>query len=732
MNFRQSRLIIKEFGDILNISPDPFALDSEEYDHAGLTYSKPDNFLRDLIETGGKYGIIFTRSAITRKDLSETLADLNFPILIFEKRDGEVIPVIIKPRKKERGAPYAVVQDIDNDSAYLEALPEFDCHSDLIVCEEGEPIIVTAVPYRSLVSEEGDNEEKPGPVKRFLRLLQAEKQDIIYIYIYAIFVGLISLALPLGIQAIIGLISGGMQLNSILLLTIGVVVAILISGGLQIMQVSMVEILQQRIFAKAAFEFAYRIPRLRTESLRMYYPPELMNRFFDVMTIQKGLPKILIEISAAVLQIFFGLILLAFYHPFFIAFGFFLVFVLTVIFYITGPKGLKTSLVESKYKYKVAYWLEELARALHSFKISGTSWLPIRRMDSNVNYYLKERKAHFRVLISQFSYIVLFKVAVTGGLLIIGAVLVIQQQITLGQFVASEIVIILITGAVEKVILNMDTVYDVLTAVEKVGTVTDLPTEKCAGVKLENENKGLSLHVKDLHYTYEQDRGKALDGLSINIHPGERVGITGVSNSGRTTFLNIISGLFMNYKGIVSYDDVNLRDLDIPILHDQLAKNVTQEDIFDGTILENILVGKPDRNYRDAVEALKSVHLLDYVNALPDGLSTVMISGGKNFPKSILSRIILARCLAKKPRMMIIEDFFQNFSPSEKLELLQVVFNKDRAWSLIVVSSDPGVLAYCDRVAVMKEGKICNEGTFDSLLKEGKLKDILPSDSSHA
>ncbi|MGB5927745.1 MAG: ATP-binding cassette domain-containing protein, partial [Cyclobacteriaceae bacterium] len=555
---------------------------------------------------------------------------------------------------------------------------------------------------------------------------------ISYIYIYAVFVGLISLALPLGIQAIIGLISGGMQLNSILLLVIGVIVAIFITGGLQIMQVSMVEILQQRIFAKAAFEFAYRIPRLRTESLRMYYPPELMNRFFDILTVQKGLPKILIEISAAILQIIFGLILLAFYHPFFIAFGFFLVIVLVVIFYITGPKGLKTSLVESKYKYKVAYWLEELARALHSFKISGTSWLPIQRMDRNVNSYLKERKAHFQVLIWQFTYVVIFKVFVTGGLLIIGAVLVIEQQITLGQFVASEIVIILITGAVEKVILNMDTVYDVLTAVEKVGTVTDLPTEKCSGIQLKNTSKGLALRVKDLRYTYEQANGKALDGLSFNIDPGERIGLTGTSNSGRTTLLNIISGMYMKYEGIVSYDDVNLRDLDIPILHDQLAKNVRQEDIFDGTVLENILVGKPDRNYHDAVDALRTVGILDYINSLPDGLNSVMISEGKNFPRSILARIILARCLAKKPRMMIIEDFFQTFTPSEKLELLKVVFDPDRKWSLLVVSSDPGVLTFCDKVVVMNNGNVQDEGNFTDLYKEGKLQSIIPAKTTDA
>ncbi len=203
----------------------------------------------------------------------------------------------------------------------------------------------------------------------------------------------------------------------------------------------------------------------------------LLTGSFDVLTIQKGLPKLLIDISTAVIQIFFSLILLSFYHPFFVFFGLLLISLLAIIFYITGPKGLDSSITESKYKYKVAYWLEELARTLTSFKVAGTTHLPMKRVSENVNNYLIHRKIHFGVLIRQFSYIIAFKTFIVGGLLILGTILVIDRQITLGQFVASEIIIVLILGAVEKIIVTMDTIYDMLTAVDKIGHVTDLPLE---------------------------------------------------------------------------------------------------------------------------------------------------------------------------------------------------------------------------------------------------------------
>jgi ABC-type bacteriocin/lantibiotic exporter with double-glycine peptidase domain len=321
-------------------------------------------------------------------------------------------------------------------------------------------------------------EPPPSPLQRLIRLLTVEKKDIGYIYLYALITGLISLSLPLGIQAVFTLVSGGLVFSSVYVLISLVIIGVLVTGLLLVGQMTLVEVLQQRIFAKAAFEFTYRLPRIQPDALSGYYPPELMNRFFDVLTIQKGLPKLLIDLTAAAVQIIFGIILLSAYHPIFVGFGLFTIVVIILICWAYGPAGVKTSLNESKYKYKVVAWLEDIARELPVYRYQQSTTLePIDKMDDLVANYVHYRTQHFKVLKRFFYSAVAFKTIVTGGLLILGTTLVVGREMSLGQFVAAELIIVLITSSVDKLISGIDTVFDLLTAVEKIGTVTDLPLE---------------------------------------------------------------------------------------------------------------------------------------------------------------------------------------------------------------------------------------------------------------
>jgi ABC-type bacteriocin/lantibiotic exporter with double-glycine peptidase domain len=537
---------------------------------------------------------------------------------------------------------------------------------------------------------------------------------------------LVSLVIPLGIQTTVELISGGVFFSSVYLLMGLIILGVLLSGGLQVVQISLVEFLQRRIFTKASLEFAFRIPRIRLEAIQGNYAPELINRFFDVITIQKGLPKLLIDLSSSVIQILFGLLLISLYHPFFVFFGLILLASLFMIFYLTGPRGLNSSIQESKYKYKVAQWLEELARALQSFKLAGSTDLPIRKTDYNLNNYLKNRKIHFRVLVTQFSFIVIFKALITGGLLIMGTLLVVDRQITLGQFVASEIVIILILNAVEKIIMYMDVVYDMLTAVDKIAHVTDLPIEKVGGLDFPSTQlHAFLLRTKDLKYKYNLSGYYALKGIDLEIQSGETVCITGAGNSGKTTLMNIIAGLYSDYEGSVTVNNYSMRDLDLTHLRDQVAKNISQEDLFDGSLLENVTLGRTTTTAHDAIHALNQVGLSDFINSLPNGLDTHILSGGKGLTKTVIHKLILARCLAKKPKLLILNDFFITLSKSDKVELLKAVTGSNRQSTVIISSKDPLIMSACDRVIVLDDGLIRANGTMEELLKTEVLKDLI-------
>ena len=260
-----------------------------------------------------------------------------------------------------------------------------------------------------------------SPWKRFLGLVQLEREDIFRVAYFAIFEGILALTLPLGIQAIITLLQGGQVSTSWIVLVVLVTSGVAFTGVLRLFQMRIIESIQQRIFARASFDLAYRFPKIKMSEIRNYYLPELANRFFDTLSIQKGLSKILIDIPSAFLQVIFALILLSFYHPFFIVFGLLLLGLIFIVFQYTAKKGLDTSLTESKYKYKMAHWLEEIARTVISFKLSGKTRLAMNKTDDLVLDYVNSRENHFKILMLQFKQMIGFKVLVTPGLLLVGS-----------------------------------------------------------------------------------------------------------------------------------------------------------------------------------------------------------------------------------------------------------------------------------------------------------------------
>lgn len=724
MDSNQIIQIIRESALMLHQDFDGLTL--TEIDSSPRTYDKDETseFWRDLMEAANKQRIIYLENKLAVEEFQSFINEVEIPIVAFEETEESLIPTIFFKEKRK----LKVLQIYDNQRSEV-----IECSSSYfpnLYQEDGKISFLGVFSYKSLVSddpEDGEVQKKMNPVQRLIRLLSEEKKDIFYVYIYAVLIGLISLTLPLGIQATVSLISGGVVFSSVYVLIALVIIGVLATGGLQVMQITLVEYLQRRVFTKAAFEFAFRVPRIRSEALLQYHAPELMNRFFDVLTIQKGLPKLLIDLSSGVIQILFGLILLSFYHPFFVFFSLLLLSMLILIFYITGPKALNSSIKESKFKYKVVYWLEELARTINSFKLSGNTKLPLRKTDYNVNNYLKNRRVHFGVLISQYAFILLFKALVTGGLLIIGTILVVQREITLGQFVASEVIIILILSSVEKIIMYMDVVYDMLTAVDKISQVTDLPLEKSGGLDIPKQMKssGFEIVIKNLSYKFHYNHGHSLKDINLVVRSGEHICISGPGGSGKTVLTNIIAGLHSDYEGIITVNGFSLRDLDLTNLRDSIGKNVSQEDIFEGSIIENILLGKPHAQPQHAIWAIEEVGIADDINAMPDGLDTVVVSGGKGLTSSLVNKLILARCLAKKPNLLILNDFFSDFTGVERLNLIKMLNKPEHPWTLIVVSKDPLIMEACDRVVLMEEGSIKHEGSFQELVKSGALDKIV-------
>ncbi len=561
------------------------------------------------------------------------------------------------------------------------------------------------------------------PGQRFWRLLRPDGREIRSVYLYAIFTGLMSLTLPLGIQAILNLIQGGRVSTSWIILVALVIIGVAISGVLQIYQLKITENLQQKIFTRAALEFAYRTPRIKMEALYRHYAPELMNRFFDVMSVQKGLSKILIDFSTAVFHVIFGLILLSFYHPFFILFSLALLLLVFAIFRFTSLRGLETSLEESKYKYLVVHWLEELARTVTTFKLAGKTNLPMDRTDGHVMDYLAAREVHFKVLMRQYALMIVFKVAVITGLLAIGGILVMEQHMNIGQFVAAEIIIILVINSVEKLVLSLETIYDVLTGLEKIGQVTDLELETDEGIDVpESLKRGLAVELSNIDFSFPDHVNPTVKNLSLSLKAGDKLQVIGANGSGKSTLLYLLAGLYEPKSGHISYDGLPKGNYKQSSLRSMIGDSLTQEQLFEGTILENIAMGRENAGLENVKWAVDKLGLSNFIKSQPQGYNTKLDTMGKHLPKSTIQKLLLARSIVDRPKLLLLEDAFQHLEVSDRQSIIDFLTGPENDWTLVAVSSDPYLAQACGNLVVMKEGTIVESGTYDQLKDHKNLK----------
>lgn len=544
-----------------------------------------------------------------------------------------------------------------------------------------------------------------SPWQRFMGLLQLEKRDILQVFYYAVFSGIVALSLPLGIQAIINLIQGAQISTSWTILVILVTLGVAFSGILQLMQLRIIETIQQRIFMRASFELSYRFPKIKMSELRNYYPPELANRFFDTLTIQKGLSKILIDVPSAILQILFALILLSFYHPFFIVFGILLLTLIFIVFKYTAIKGLETSLKESKNKYKVVHWIQEIARATISFKLSGNTNLALTKNDYLVSEYLQSRENHFKILVFQFIQMISFKVLVTASLLSIGGALVLNQEMNIGQFVAAEIIIILVIASVEKLILGLESFYDVLTSIEKLGQISDKALEEQEGEKPDFKDY-LKIELNEVSYRVPNRDSPILYNISLNIHAKSRILILGESGSGKSTLLRLISGITEATAGSIYVNNTSITSLNLNHYRAQLGLSLTEETPFEGSIKDNLTFGNANITDEEVFDVLIKIGLMDFVKEQPKGLQTVLYPDGKQMSHTVSKKIILARAILKKPKVLILEDALDRFNPTETNAIINYLSHKDRPWALIVVSSSSSWKSKCTEIIQLEKGEI--------------------------
>ena len=537
-----------------------------------------------------------------------------------------------------------------------------------------------------------------SPYERLKALLRAERSTLWVAIIYSIVIGLLSLVVPLAVQSLVNTVAFGSVLQPVVVLTLLVFIALGFSAALNGLRAYVVELLQRSVFARVAQDFLHRLLCVKAEAFDRSHGPEIVNRFFDVVTVQKAAATLLIDGLTILMQTVIGMVLVALYHPILLAYDFLLIVSMLFIIFVLGRGAVYTAIKESKAKYAVEAWLEQIATHLILFKSPGGTAHAVEQSRHLLEHYLEYREKHFTILLRQTVGSFALQAVASSILLGIGGYLVISRQLTLGQLVAAELIVTLMVSGFTKFGKHLEVYYDLLAALDKLGNVVDLPQERQGGEGCLGGHGPLSLQFRQTKY-------RQLSIASFELAAGQSLGLVGHNGCGKSTLADLLYGLREPEAGVITLDGVDLRELPLSELRRHVSL-VRENEIFPGSLLDNVRLGQ-DLSHDQVHDLLHRVGLLDEIQLLPQGLNTELHPSGRPLSRVQVSRLMIARAIAGNPRMLILDDALDQIDRvQEREDVCRVLFDPSASWTLICVTGRRDLLARCARLAVLENGNL--------------------------
>lgn len=539
-----------------------------------------------------------------------------------------------------------------------------------------------------------DSDHHASPLRRFISMLRLDQRDIWTLVLFALVAGILSLATPLAIESLVNVVSWGTYIQPLLVLAFMLLACLGLAGVLSILQAVIVEMIQRRQLVRIVGDLAHRFPRAVQESIQGHYPRELANRVFDIMTIQKASATLLLDGVSIVLTTTVGLLLLAFYHPFLLGFDIVLIISMVSITWVLGRGAIQTAIDESIAKYRIAHWLQDMLSMPSAFKVNGGETLGIERANRLTADYLVARQNQFRVIIRQVTFAIGLQVVASTALLGLGGWLVIQQQLTLGQLVASELVVTVVVGAFSKAGKSLEKFYDLMAGIDKVGHLLDIPVD--ARFELGELPEGPALvRWESLVFSFKKT-GSKVQIPAAELKPGTSTAIIGSDSSGKSLLIKTLAGLVNPSQGSaeIAGTEANRAAL---AGEWRLVGHAGETEIFHSTVEANVDLARGNIGRNQVREALVQVGLWDDIIRLPDGLKTVLQTDGYPLSKSQKSLLMIARAIVGEPRLLLVDGLLDALGPASQVRVWDAIAGKNKPWTLLVASNQREISDRCDQ-----------------------------------
>jgi len=532
-------------------------------------------------------------------------------------------------------------------------------------------------------------------------LLHLERRVLTLIVSYSLAIGLFSLIVPLTVQELTNTFAFAIQPVTIVTLSGIMIAALLFVGAFRTLQYYAVEVLERRLFARVAIGMAQQIPHLQF----LGFKPRYANHFMETVFMQRALSVLLVDLINVVVGGAVGMTILVFYHPYFLLYNALLLAGFNVVFLLSHG-GLKATINMSHAKYDTLHWMQEISYNLLHFKATDSQAILMQRTDELVGKYIETRQTRFGILIRQYLGSLGWQAIAHGGLIATAAWLLSIGQLTLGQLVAAEVVVSGLLASFDEVIKRMGHIFYFMTGLAELDFVLSLPKDQSSAtlsVPLPDPTvHGIRVTCKDLAI-HHPGVPAIFERFNLEVTPGEKIGIYASTTAAKTALARVLAGLEAPTSGVIRYNGVDLRHIDMHAINSCRGFMIdSQLTLFEGTIEDNIVLGRSYIPHSDVRWALRFAELEEDVDALPQGLKTPIRAPGKILAPTHIMRILLARAILSRPQILIFDGIIHNLQPVLRETLLRRLCSKDEPWSVLFVSNDPNLTPHVDRRLILE------------------------------
>jgi len=501
----------------------------------------------------------------------------------------------------------------------------------------------------------------------FKLILQKEKRFFTATIIYGIFIALLSLALPISVQLLINSVAFTALLQPVIILGLVLFMLLAFSTALNSLQVYITEMFQRHFFSRFSFEIVNKLIYANHRQFEESNQTEFINRFFDVVNVQKTVPKILTKTFTLMLQSIVGLILVAFYHPALLILSFSIIVATYLVWNYFARSSFVKKFHTSKRKYDMASWFEDIARNNILFKSQIGQAYAKFKTNFIANQYLTERKQYFQQMFWQVT--LTFALCALGNaiLLIAGGYLVVKGQLSLGQLVASEFIMSVVLYNIAQLGREFEYFYELGSSCEKLSQFYNIPSEK-NNKHLQQLPEDFTINFEAVNVNYFQRQFN----FNICFTAGKKYLLTTENLSAQKLLIELMFSLYKPDSGSIEIGNCNIDNLDIYQLRNKIAI-IDNGSFIDGTVYEYLTFNNSKISSKKVNEVLEAVGINQALNRFNSNVSLQLIPSGWPFSESEKIMLRVAKAMISEPKIIIISEVLDMLTLKMRNQILQFI-----------------------------------------------------------